>query len=310
MKQDVFTAELPVGEKLRVQKNRISGYHRVGPRVAVVTGVHGDELEGQYIAFELARQLESRLENLHGIVDIYPAINPLGINAVQRGVPLFDIDLDRTFPGSADGNLTEVLTHAVMEDIKGADVCVDIHSSGIFMREMPQIQLNLEFAESLMPLAPLLNVNFIWLKETSTEGKSSLAYALNAQQTPCLVVESGLGMRVTEDYGSRLTEGILRLLAHFGGWEGGYVSSLPPIISRDEDISVVHAEHAGVFLPRAKHASVVEMGALLGIIVDPLSGKVLNEVRAPASGLLFTLREYPVVAPGALLARILRGVKK
>ena len=310
MRQDVFTAELPVGERLVIQKNRIRGYHRCGPRVSVVTGIHGDELEGQYVAYELARQLEARLENLHGIVDIYPAINPLGINSVQRRMPDFDIDLDRTFPGSEEGNLAEALAAAVVEDIKGSDVCVDVHSSGIFMREMPQVRLNVEFAKTLLPIAPLLNVNFVWLRETTTEGKSSLAYALNEAGTPCLVVESGVGLRVTEDYGSRLTEGILRLLAYYHGWEGGYVSALPPHVARDEDVSVVYSEVAGVFLPRAQHASVVEAGALIGIVVDPTTGKVETEVHAPASGLLFTLREYPVVAPGSLLARILRGVSR
>lgn len=74
-------------------------------------------------------------------------------------------------------------------------------------------------------------------------------------------------------------------------------------------MTLVSSEASGVFLPRAEHAKVVEAGALLGLIVDPLSGKVVSEVRSPARGLLFTLREYPVVYPGSLLARILGGVK-
>lgn len=305
--ETVFSAELPVGERLLVQKNSIHGYHARGPRVAVVTGVHGDELEGQYVAFELARQLEARLENLHGTVDIYPALNPLGINSVQRGVPLFDIDLDRTFPGNPEGNLTEALAAAVLDDISGADVCVDVHASNIFLREMPQVRLNEEFSQALLPLAPLLNVSFIWVHATPTELKSSLSYALNQSGTPCLVVESGVGMRITEDYGSRLAEGLLRLIAHFHGWDGGYVSALPPLVCRDKDVVTVHAEDSGIFLPRAEHGRDVEVDQLLGLIVNPLTGKVVREVRSPAQGLLFTLREYPVVYAGSLLARVLGG---
>lgn len=309
MVETVFSAELPVGEHLLVQKNRIRGYHRRGPRIAVVTGVHGDELEGQYVAFELARQLEARLENVHGIIDIYPAINPLGISSIQRGVPLFDIDLDRTFPGNPEGNLTEALAAAVFEDIRGADVCVDVHASNIFLREMPQLRVNEEFSQVLLPLAPLLNVSFIWVHATPTELKSSLAYALNGAGTPCLVVEAGVGQRVTEDYGSRLAEGLLRLIAHFHGWDGGYVSTLPPLVARDSAVVSVSSECPGVFLPRAEHSKVIDAGALIGLVVDPLSGKVASEVRSPTRGLLFTLREYPVVYPGSLLARILEGVK-
>ena len=68
MIQTVFRAELPVGENLIIQKHRIEGTApapfggeaaAVGhkPRIAVVTGVHGDELEGQYVAFKLAEAL-------------------------------------------------------------------------------------------------------------------------------------------------------------------------------------------------------------------------------------------------------------
>ena len=63
----------------------------------VVTGIHGDELEGQYVAFLLNQELQQHPEYLHGTVDIDPAMNPLGINTIQRGVPLFDLDMNRIF---------------------------------------------------------------------------------------------------------------------------------------------------------------------------------------------------------------------
>ena len=39
----------------------------------------------------------------------------------------------------------------------------------------------------------------------------------------------------------------------------------------------------------------------------PYHKKARQTLMAPADGLLFTLREYPVVYPGSLLARILTG---
>ena len=36
---------------------------------------------------------------------------------------------------------------------------------------------------------------------------------------------------------------------------------------------------------------------LLGTIVNPLGGDVKEEIVSPRAGLLFTLREYPVVYP-------------
>jgi hypothetical protein len=43
-------------------------------------------------------------------------------------------------------------------------------------------------------------------------------------------------------------------------------------------------------------------------VVDPLSGTVVEEVQAVCDGMIFTLREYPVVYGGSLLARILKPV--
>ena len=58
-------------------------------------------------------------------------------------------------------------------------------------------------------------------------------------------------------------------------------------------------------MPETVHSGKVQEGQCLGIIADPLTGTVRQEVTAPVDGLLFTLREYPVVCPGSLLARIL-----
>ena len=41
-----------------------------------------------------------------------------------------------------------------------------------------------------------------------------------------------------------------------------------------------------------------------------MTGEDRQVVTAPEDGLLFTLREYPVVYPGSLLARILTGGQK
>ena len=49
MIETVVKAPLPVGEALVIQKNRITGTRPKSHRLAIVTGTHGDELEGQYV---------------------------------------------------------------------------------------------------------------------------------------------------------------------------------------------------------------------------------------------------------------------
>lgn len=49
-----------------------------------------------------------------------------------------------------------------------------------------------------------------------------------------------------------------------------------------------------------------EKDEIIGQIVDPLCGKVLDEVRTPEDGMLFTIRDYPVVVEGSLMGRLLK----
>ena len=202
MIENVVSIKLPVDEELRVQKNRIAP-EGVGPdakRICIVTGTHGDELEGQLVCFELARFLKANMQHLKGIVDIYPALNPLGIDSITRGIPGFDLDMNRTFPGRKDGSMPEYIASEIFNDIAGADVCIDIHASNIFLREIPQIRINELTAEELVPLARYMNVDFVWVHSAATVLESTLAYSLNMVGTKTLVAEMGVGMRLTIEY--------------------------------------------------------------------------------------------------------------
>ena len=52
-------------------------------------------------------------------MDIYPAMESLGVDSITRGVPGFDIDMNRIFPGSEEGAVTEHIATQIMEDISG-----------------------------------------------------------------------------------------------------------------------------------------------------------------------------------------------
>ena len=134
MIQIVTEVGLPVGERLRIQKDRLQPEDGGnGRRISVVTGIHGDELEGQYVCWLVHQRIAEHPEQLRGTVDIYPAMNPFGIDSVTRGIPAFDLDMNRIFPGSVDGDMNEYLAAQIVADIEGSDVAVDIHASNIYL---------------------------------------------------------------------------------------------------------------------------------------------------------------------------------
>lgn len=311
MTETVVSMELPVDEHLQIRKNRIMPAQLTGneKRIAVVTGTHGDELEGQFVCYELLRRLNAEPDRLKGIVDVYPALNPLGIDSITRGIPMFDLDMNRIFPGNENGPMMETLVARIMKDLTGADLCVDIHASNIFLMELPQVRINELTADVLVPLARQVDVDFVWVHASSTVLESTLAYSLNQAGTPTLVVEMGVGMRITREYGLRLTNGILNVMKTLGMWEGGVEPVRDPIVSTDGKVGYLNAEKAGIYVPRVQIGEYVEEGMLLGEILNPLTGEVEQAVTAPIPGLLFTRREYPVVYSGSLLGRILAGTE-
>lgn len=304
MIKTITSAEMPVNEKFVVQKQHIKNGHSK-KRICIVSGTHGDELEGQFVCWELIRKVNENLDLLDGTIDVYPALNPLGVNSMTRGIPQFDLDMNRIFPGNENGTFAEYTAAKIIDDISGADVVIDIHASNIFLREVPQTRINEISADSLVPLAKLVNTDFIWVHSNATVLEGTLAYALNTTGTPCLVVEMGVGMRITEEYGNQLSDGIINLMKHIGIWKGDAPEVREPIISKDEKVSFINANSSGVFLPVAKHWTKIKKDDVVGKIIDPLTGTVLEEFKSPVDGLIFTIREYPIVYEGSLIARIL-----
>ncbi len=308
----VSNVALPVDEEFGIKKNRITPTKPKGneKRICIVTGTHGDELEGQYVCYELARRINEDKKHLTGIVDIYPALNPLGIDTINRGMPLFDLDMNRTFPGDVNGTMAETVAADIIKDLTGADLCIDIHASNIFLKEISQIRINEITAKQLVPMAKWINMDFIWVHSTATVLESTLAYSLNSIGTPTLVVEMGVGMRITKEYGDRLVDGIFNAMKQMGIWTGDVVKPCEPIISQDGNVHFLNAAVSGIFLPSVPHCKELRKGEHIGDIVNPLNGTISQKIFSPCNGLLFTLREYPVVNEGALVGRILeRQVK-
>lgn len=309
MIKTVVSIDLPVDEKLLIKKNTISSFGENekpdgAKRISIVTGIHGDELEGQMICFEIQRRINEHPECLKGVVDIYPALNPLGIDSVTRSLPAFDIDMNKTFPGFNDGTMIEHLAANIMQDLRGSDFVVDIHASSIFVREIPQIRIPYKFKDKLLEKCRLMNLDLIWASDCSSVCENTLAYALNDEGIDAVVIDMGIAMYCTKEYCNQVTDGIFCLMKNMGMWTGNVIESKEAIYA--EDATIITSKTPGLFIRDIKCGDKIEKGQLLGYVIDPLAGTVKEKIVAPESGLLFTVREYPVVEVGSLLGRIFK----
>ena len=307
MIKTIVSTALPINERFAIRKNIIKN-GKGNRRVCIVTGTHGDELEGQMVCYLVAKHLNEHLDLLDGTVEIYPALNPLGIDTIQRGIPNFDLDMNRIFPGNPNGTMAEQAAHLIVEDLKGADLVFDIHSSNLYLRETPQVRINVLNEKELVPLAQRLNIDFVWVHNAATVLESTLAHSLNSTGTKCLVAELGVGQRINHKMCNRLTLGIFNLMKDLGMWKGEIQQSLisNPIVCKGDNVEFLNAATSGIFITELKCGVVVAEGEEIGQIVEPMTGTVLSRVISPVEGYMFTIRAYPIVYEGSLMARIFR----
>lgn len=309
MIETVMTAQMPVGLPIKIKKNRLEPdtIQENMPRLSIVAGVHGDELQGQYICYELIRRIKEERENLKGIVDVYPCVAPMALEIRKRNAP-GALDMNAMFPGSHHGHTIEYMAAEVIEDLKGSDFCIDIHSSDIFIRELPQIRVPENAGKKVTELAQKSGIPVLWMNSNSSSvWEGSLAYSLRRKGIPNLVIESGIALKIDYEYCKKVIDGIFRMMRELKVFEGEVSPTKKTVTVKKNDVEVIHCNTSGIFIPKIQIGSFVRENQVLGCIVRPILGAELEEVKSSCDGMIFSLREYPAVCEGELLARICKA---
>ena len=306
----VVSVNLMVGETLKIKKNRLEpDYTRGCKKLCIVSGIYGDELQGQYICYETIRRIKNSYEDLTGIVDIYPSLNPMGLEAGVREIPGPELNMNELFPGSEQGAMGEYAANAVLRDIEGADFCLDVHGSDMYLCEIPQIRMNDDVEKEIMPYVEHLNTDMIWVHPSTQVNKGSLAYELNKIGVKCCVTESSYAYKIDQDYCNQIVDGIFSLMKYMGIWKGETVKPKDPFLVHDDDMIYINSESSGIFIPKSSVHDMVNENDEIGKVVDVITGSVEEVIRAPITGMITGMREYPAIEEGSLLARIV-GVRK
>jgi len=101
--------------------------NRPRPRLVALAGVHGDELEGMLSLLDFWDTCDPG--RLQGTVILVPVANPPAFAAHQRRSPLDGLDLNRTFPGKADGTPSERLAYRFLHEVIADGLSYRLHSN-------------------------------------------------------------------------------------------------------------------------------------------------------------------------------------
>lgn len=290
-------------------------YHDIGdssrpPRLALVGGLHGNELNGVFVLSRLASFLNKVADgsqngqSLCERVVIVPAVNVLGVNTRNRRWPFDATDINRMFPGYDAGETTQRIAAAVMEVTRDAHYRVDVHTSNQEFEELPQVRLY-EATPEERASAILFGLPAVVELAHNAIVTSTLAYAWRACGGENFVIQAGIAGSVQPHHCERLFRALVGFLHRTGILRGTR-------LSEDEDVHCfgvdrsfpVIAEKAGMFVSPADVGRWVRAGDVIGQAFDGFEGELCAEIRAPLSGLLTGLRRQPMLYEGDLIARI------
>ena len=307
----VASVKMPIGESWSVMRCRYRSEDGAAARVCLATGIHGDERMGQLVIYDVAQRIMAQPEHLHGVVDMYPMLNAIGLDVSQRMVPSSTmLDMNRAFPGVQDGTALESICYAIVQDMKGADLVMDIHTSSQITSELYGVRVHERHADVMIPGAAALCPEVIWVLPDKPAHNASLAGALTQEDTHACVLmvdERRLRSQMVVD---QVVDGIFCKLRSMGIWTGEAKTAPEleriPCMWEDRDICRVTCRKPGMFVPNEVNGSEVRQGDVLGKIFNALEGEQVETVIAPEDGLVFTQRRYSAVYPGTLIARLCR----
>ena len=247
-----------------------------GPGMLITAGVHGDE--GPWGGWAIRKLLERLdISDLRGFIRVVPLANPLAMQADTRNAPVDQLDLNRAFPGDADGSYTErlaqILAGAALENI---DYVIDLHGGGSWCVNAFVFEMEGGRDLSLCFPAP-------FIMQAPDRALSLTGYARSLGKI-ATAVEMGGRSQNEALWAEKIADGLLRALCSAGivDAERAPASCEPPLAVSDS--TVLRPKRGGIFLPAVgaeRIGSLVEKGQLLGQLLHPATYDLLEEFRAP-----------------------------
>lgn len=289
----------------------VTVFHGVadGPTLALTAGVHGYE----FPPILAAQQLLTRIDpgQLRGTIIL---VRMAHVPAFEHRVPYvnpFDRkNLNRVFPGRADGTQAERIAWAIStEVIRPADLHVELHSGDGAEWLEPFVGIyGGRLAEAQFPRSRQIGLAFgirnVVTYRMETRAQIDSGRSLNRQAvavgTPTVLVEVGENGRRDASFVAQIVDGVENLLRVLGMAPG--TPAAPRTDTRwFEDTADAMAATTGIFTPAATTGRAVTKGEWLGTVTD-YAGHEIERIVSPVDGYaMYGLAGPPVRAGEAVV---------
>jgi len=269
--------------------------------------MHGTETLGTIAISRFFKELDPN--TIKGTFIGVPILNTWAFEAEHRLPIILDhFDLERLFPGKEHGSISDRIAYTFMNEIaRRADCLIDFHGQDNFWRPtssiivpLPKPQGIAEPAayEKCIEAAKAFGVRQVW----RINKPGSVTEALVKEKGIAAISPEFGGVndyRQINEYIRLSIQGITNVMKWLGILEGD-------VTPRDYstcicDLNGVLNRFGGIWSTTAEVEDELEEDTLVGTISDPITAEVLEEIRAPLSGVITNLWSAPVIKPAVLV---------
>ena len=295
--------DMPDGRSMQIPVLLARG-DRPGPTLWLHGCVHGNEACGAFVVHQLLRDLDTAA--LSGTVVGLPILNITAFRSKARMSPFEGFaggDLNRCFPGKADGTLTEQMAHTIYTELKAhATHLIDLHTAmtadvrwALFPNAGGDVGAQSEAMARAFGFTSTLPAPMDIL------GGSAMMVAAR-DRIPGLIVEAGgKGPAFTATLVSEVVDRLRNVMRQLGMLQGAVTPSGP--LTYFSNFAWVRAVQGGLF-QRAVHCGErVKVGTVLGHYWD-LWGQPTGEAVSTHAGVVLAIHPGPLMASGETLVHI------
>ncbi|MFB6253748.1 MAG: succinylglutamate desuccinylase/aspartoacylase family protein [Halobacteriaceae archaeon] len=294
-------SETYLGDPVEVPVTIINGAHD-GPRIFMTAAVHGDELNGVKVLQEVGDRYDPN--DIHGTLVLLHVVNVPGYQAQHRYLPIYDQDINRSFPGKEHANTAERLANQIYSRfISQCDFGLDFHTSTRNRTTMYHTRADIGDTD-VERLAEAFGTNVI----LSGEGeKGSLRSVATRNGIPTITVEMGKAHRFQPGLIEKALTGVESVLATFDIYPQGTVTepSWRKVMGPTEEKRWIRAETGGLVDMQWGPHPLVHEGDPICTIMDHFKHDEYR-IDAPFTGLIVGVLENPVALPGHPLCHLVR----
>ncbi|WP_262693136.1 M14 family metallopeptidase [Kordiimonas aquimaris] len=285
-----------------------------GPTLALVAGTHGYEYAPVIGLQKAARLIDPAM--LSGTVIIVHVANmPSFLGRTIYYSPVDGENMNRVYPGKADGTVSERIAHAITTQvIEQADYLVDMHSGDGNEDLRPYIYMpvtgNAEMDAKIKGMALAFGLDHIVIDRRENLPADASRFTDMTGLTrgiPSMTTEAGRVGSTAPELVRKNAEGVMNLLRHLKMLPGNEKPPQPTVWLGD--FTVITSPADGIFAARVKGGYTVAKDGVLGELVDYF-GEPIATIRAPYAGMVNYVIATPPMRKGepvAMVSKIVEG---